>query len=80
MQVQKSAFDELSFNHEGNVWTTRFATEEMANEVLRRCQLYNPLVRALERCRDLICEEVADGQYHEIADFAADVLKKADGA
>ena len=78
MQVWKYVFDELTFNQNGDEWTTRFATEEMADEVLKRCNMHDRLLRALEECRDMICEECADGEYHEVADRALDLLKEAD--
>lgn len=78
MRVWKSAFDELTFSQNGDKWTTRMQTEEMADETMKRCNMHDRLIEALERCRDLICEEVADGEYHELADLAADLLKEAD--
>lgn len=78
MKVTKHVFDELTFCQNGDYWTARMQTEEMADEVMKRCNMHDAIVRCIEEMRDRMCDEMADPEDIPEIDRALDLLKQAE--
>ena len=78
MIVEKSCFDELTFNQNGDNWTIDFATEAMADEVMKRCNMHDDILRCLEEMRDYIYENCPDTEDIDVFYRATNLLIKAD--
>lgn len=78
MRVFKAAFDEVTFIQNGDHWTIDFATEAMADEVLKRCDMHDDILRCLEEMRDYIYENCPDTEDIDVFYRATQILIRAE--